>query len=92
MENNQFSENQLSELIKIGRSIESLMKKRNLPEEQWLDNSDVCHRLRISWRKLASLRATNQIPYVKKGSKIYYHVTDVDNYPDSGRHHKKETP
>ena len=92
MEKNQFNENQLSELIKIGRSIEDLMKKRNLPEEQWLDNTDVCHRLRISWRTLAGLRATKQIPYLKKGAKIFYHITDVDDYPDSGRRHKKETP
>ncbi|MCX6266768.1 MAG: helix-turn-helix domain-containing protein [Bacteroidetes bacterium] len=92
MENNQFSEKNHSELIKIRKFFEALMKKRNLPVEVWLDNADVCNRLRISWRKLATLRKTKQIPYVKKGAKIYYHVRDVDNYPDSGERDKKDTP
>ena len=90
MEAKQNNENQLTEIVKILRSIVFEMKKFNLPKEQWLDTADVCKRLRISPRKLAGLRASNKLPYEKKGAKIYHHITDVDNYPDSGRRHKKE--
>lgn len=90
MEAKQFNENQLTEIVKILRSIEFVMNKRNLPKEQWLDTADVCQRLRISPRSLADLRASKKLPFEKKGAKIYYHVTDVDNYPDSGRRHKNE--
>ena len=88
METPQFNESQLSELVQIRKLLEILVKKSRLPEEQWLDTADVCQRLRISLRKCAYLREKKQVKYVKKGTKIYYHVKDVDHYPDSGRRHQ----
>ena len=65
----------------MNKNLGLITKQMRLPEEQWLDTADVCQRLRISDRKLAYLRKSKKIKYVKKGMKLYYHVADVDNYP-----------
>ena len=77
----QFNEKVLNELRKMNKNLGLITKQMRLPEEQWLDTADVCQRLRISDRKLAYQRKLGNVPYIKKGAKLYYHVMDVDNYP-----------
>ena len=46
---------------------------------KWYDNQDVCRILRISPRKLQSLRDSGTLPHVKINRKIYYKPEDVQN-------------
>ena len=92
METQQFYEKVLGEHVQIHRSFDIFIKHIKLPDEQWLDTTDVCQRLRISKRSLAYLRKSKQLAYKTKGSKIYYHVKDVDAYPASGGRTKKDKP
>ncbi len=50
------------------------------PQEVILDDVDLCHFLKISKRKSASLRAERLITYYKSGGKIYYLLSDVLAY------------
>jgi len=46
---------------------------------KWYDSQDVCLILRISPRKLQSLRDSGTLPCVKINRKIYYKPEDVEN-------------
>jgi len=46
---------------------------------KWYDNQDVCQMLRISPRKLQSLRDSGALPFVKINRKIFYKPEDVQN-------------
>ena len=43
------------------------------------DNQDVCLILRISPRKLQTLRDNGTLPYIQINRKLYYKVEDVQN-------------
>ena len=47
--------------------------------QKWYDNQDVCQILRISPRKLQSLRDSGALPFVKINRKIFYKPDDVQN-------------
>jgi len=47
--------------------------------KKWYDNQDVCQILRISPRKLQSLRDSGTLPCVKINRKIFYKPEDVQN-------------
>jgi hypothetical protein len=47
--------------------------------KKWYDNQDVCQILRISPRKLQSLRDSKALPFVKINRKIFYKPEDVQN-------------
>jgi hypothetical protein len=80
----QILEKILNELVRMNKNLGLIKKQMRLPDEQWLDTTDVCQRLRISDRTLAGHRKSKQIKYYTRGKKLYYHVTDVDNYPAGG--------
>lgn len=46
---------------------------------EWYDNQDVCRILKISPRKLQSLRDSGALPCVKINRKIYYKPEDVQS-------------
>jgi hypothetical protein len=47
--------------------------------KKWYSNHDVCGMLRISSRKLQSLRDIGALPFVKINRKVYYRPEDVQN-------------
>jgi hypothetical protein len=47
--------------------------------KKWYDNQEVCAMLRISPRKLQSLRDSGTLPYTKINRKIFYKPEDVQN-------------
>jgi hypothetical protein len=53
----------------------NLYRKKEI--SNWYDNRDVCRILRISPRKLQSLRDSGSIPYVKINGKIIYKPDDI---------------
>jgi hypothetical protein len=46
----------------------------------WLDSPHICQLLRISKRTLAHYRETGLLPYSRIGGKVYYRLTDIENY------------
>jgi len=46
----------------------------------WLSSDEVCHILRISKRTLQSYRDRSILPFAQIGRKIYYKVSDIDDY------------
>jgi hypothetical protein len=61
--------------------------------KKWYDNQDVYGMLRISPRKLQSLRDSGTLPYTKINRKIFYKPEDVQNViaagnPKNGRESK----
>lgn len=51
--------------------------------EKWLSGDQVCHLLRISKRTLQAYRSRGIIPYSQVSRKIYYKVSDIDEYLDA---------
>ena len=84
MENLQNFEKMLSEILHLSRGLDEKFSKGTIPERIWLSTWEVCQRLDLSKRQLATLREKKKILYFKKGKKIYYRVVDVDAYPNSG--------
>jgi hypothetical protein len=63
--------------------------------KKWYDNQEVCAMLRISPRKLQSLRDSGTLSYTKINRKIFYKPEDVQNiiaagYPKNGRDSKTD--
>jgi len=46
---------------------------------KWYDNQDVCLILRISPRKLQTLRDNGTLPYTQINRKLFYRIEDVQN-------------
>jgi len=46
---------------------------------KWYDNQDVCLILRISPRKLQTLRDNGTLPYTQINRKLFYKIEDVQN-------------
>lgn len=55
---------------------------RNAPglKESWLVSDEVCKLLKVSKRKLQSMRDNNEIKYKQSGRKIYYRASDIECY------------
>ena len=68
----------LAEIATLTRKVDLLCEKCNdkkLP--QWLDNEDVCRRLRISPRTLQTMRDTRMIGCTQINRKFFYKPEDV---------------
>lgn len=48
--------------------------------KKWLTSDDVCKILLISKRTLVSYRVRGTIPFSQVGRKIYYKLSDIDDY------------
>ena len=46
--------------------------------DEWMDNHDVCRKLRISPRTLQTLRDNGTLAFSKIGNKTYYRPEDVE--------------
>ena len=57
--------------------------------KEWLDNSDVMRKLKISARTLQMYRDKRLLPFYKKQGKIWYKANEVDAFVESGASHPK---
>ena len=68
----------LTEIATLTRKVDLLCEKCNdkkLP--QWLDNEDVCRRLRISLRTLQTMRDTHMIGCTQTNRKFFYKPEEI---------------
>ena len=59
------------------RGNEILRKREGKRLSRWMDNQEVCQRLRISPRTLQTLRDNGTLAYSQIGHKIFYKPEDV---------------
>ena len=58
--------------------VESLCREHGGKETgEWMDNHEVCRRLRISPRTLQTLRDNGTLAFTKIGNRTYYRPDDV---------------
>lgn len=59
--------------------VESLCREHGGKEtSEWMDNHEVCRRLRISPRTLQTLRDNGTLAFTKIGNRTYYRPDDVE--------------
>ena len=66
----------LGQFVKRMDSINRQRGGRRMSE--WMDNQDVCRKLRISPRTLQTLRDNGTLAFSKIGNKTYYRPEDVE--------------
>ncbi|MFH1081433.1 MAG: helix-turn-helix domain-containing protein [Pseudomonadota bacterium] len=65
------------------RRIEEHLNVPNNIERNWLDPQQICQMLNISKRTLDSYRAQGIFPYSRIGGKVFYRLSDVEDYLNS---------
>ncbi|ALR29220.1 excisionase [Chryseobacterium sp. IHB B 17019] len=69
----------------LQNSLHSRIKdKESLDGEELLDNQDVLQKLKISARSLQRYRSTGKLNYYTISGKIYYKLSDVNDFIRSG--------
>jgi MerR family transcriptional regulator, repressor of the yfmOP operon len=58
------------------------MMYQNEKIQKWLSSEEVCRLLMISKRTLQTYRDRGILPFAQIGRKIYYKVSDIDDYLD----------
>ena len=67
-----------AKLDRFVQRVESLCREHGGKEtSEWMDNHEVCRRLRISPRTLQTLRDNGTLAYSQIGHKIFYKPEDV---------------
>ena len=71
--------------------VESLCREHGGKEIcEWMDNHDVCRRLRISPRTLQTLRDNGTLAFTKIGNRTYYRPDDVERVVGNVEEKRKE--
>ena len=71
--------------------VESLCRKHGGKEtDEWMDNHEVCRRLRISPRTLQTLRNNGTLAFTKIGNRTYYRPDDVERVVGNVEDKRKE--
>jgi hypothetical protein len=89
-------ETMMARFEQLATKVQSLYRRHDEKRmKKWYDNQDVCAILRISPRKLQSLRDSGTLPYTKINRKIFYKPEDVQNViaagnPKNGRESKTD--
>ena len=67
-----------AKLDRFVQRVESLWREHGGKEtSEWMDNHEVCRRLRISPRTLQTMRENGTLAYTKISHKVYYRPEDV---------------
>jgi excisionase family DNA binding protein len=56
------------------------------PEKKILTVDDICQRLNLKKGSVYNLTHTRQIPFIKRGGRIYFDTIEFDEWFRSGRH------
>jgi hypothetical protein len=71
------------EINKLNQKIENLEKQIHEITKSslvWCDSDDVCKLLHVSKRTLNNYRVSGLIPFTKLGGRVYYRITDINEY------------
>ena len=60
--------------------IEEQLSQKLQVKLNWLETPDICQLLNISKRTLSHYRESGLIPYSKMGGKVYYRLSDVEDF------------
>ena len=60
--------------------IEEQLSQKPPVKLNWLESPDICQMLHISKRTLSHYRESGLIPYSKMGGKVYYRLSDIENF------------
>ena len=67
-----------TKLDRFVQRVESLCREHGGKEtSEWMDNHEVCRRLRISPRTLQTMRENGTLAYTRISHKVYYRPEDV---------------
>ena len=85
MKKNQLSIEQhlLLEIKESIDRIEQLTKEPVVLDREWMEPKDICAILNISRRTLADYSKKGYIPYSRLGGRVYYRLSDIDDYLSS---------
>ena len=75
----------LSQLDEIKSAIQRNGNKQP-PEDRLLDNDEAAAFLKVTKRTLQTYRNTGEISFVQKGSKIYYRMSDIEEFLQKNHH------
>jgi len=70
----------LNEINQRLKRMEGKLENQTSLELKWLDHQDVCKILNISKRTLDKYRERGMLPYSKIGGKVFYRLSDIDDY------------
>ena len=79
---NVIEEATVNQILTDLKEIKTILNKRHTQtlSDQWLDVKESCKYLKVSSRSLQTYRDEGRIPFSQIGHKIYFKVTDLDNY------------
>ena len=70
-------------LLEIKESLNRIEQLANEPvvlDREWMEPKDICAILNISRRTLADYSKKGYIPYSRLGGRVYYRLSDIDDY------------
>lgn len=80
-----------AKLDRFVQRVESLCREHGGKETgEWMDNHEVCRRLRISPRTLQTLRDNGTLAFTKIGNRTYYRPDDVERVVGNVEDKRKE--
>ena len=80
-----------AKLDRFVQQVENLCREHGEKEtSEWMDNHEVCRRLRISPRTLQTLRDNGTLAFTKIGNRTYYRPDDVERVVSNVEEKRKE--
>ena len=70
-------------MTEVIRRLDRLEERLNLVQPagfSWLDGAEVCQMLHITKRTLAEYRFRGILPYSKLGGRVFFRLSDIENY------------
>ena len=70
-------------MTEVIKRLDRLEERLNLVQPagfSWLDSAEVCQMLHITKRTLAEYRFRGILPYSKLGGRVFFRLSDIENY------------
>lgn len=84
-------EEMVGKLNRLSDRVNEILRKREGKRlSRWMDNHEVCRRLRISPRTLQTLRNNGTLAFTKIGNRTYYRPDDVERVVGNVEDKRKE--
>jgi hypothetical protein len=83
----QWMDKLFGKITEMDKKLQAFVNTKDVfePEDKLLDNQDLCLMLHVSNRTLQRYRTDGILPFLKRGQKIYYKVSDVHEFVYSKR-------
>ncbi len=92
METQNSDQQDRKEILRILKSIEKLMKEAAEPKVTWYDTQKICQLRGTTRRTIETWRNAGMIPFSKMGGKVYYRLSDIENYLTDHMTYKEQKP